>query len=149
VGAQAPDFAFTDFQGKSRKFSEFRGKILLLDFWATWCGPCLADMPRLRKLYDKYQSRGFEILGLDSELLGQDADEIDPQTQEQAKKLAAAKGAVWTHANTATTALVANKIFNLQTLPAKILIDREGKVVAWVTAKDDLDAILAELLGRD
>ena len=149
VGASVPDFAFTDFNGKSRKFSEFRGKYVLLDFWATWCSPCLADMPRLRQLYDKYQARGFDILGLDSETLGQDTDETDQQTQEQAKKVAAAKGAVWTHATAATAVPVANKVFKVQILPTKILIDREGKVVAWVKEKDDLDAMLAKLLAKE
>ncbi len=147
VGAQVPDFAFTDFAGKARKFSEFRGKYVLLDFWATWCSPCLADMPRLRKLYDKYQPNGFEILGLDSETLGQDTDETDLATQEQAKKVAAAKGAVWTHATSPTATPVAHRIFNVESLPSKILVDREGRIIAFVKEKDDLDAMLAGLLA--
>jgi len=149
VGATVPDFSFTDFRGESRKFSAFRGKYVLLDFWATWCSPCLADMPRLRKLYDKYQPQGFEILGLDSETLGQDTDETDPQTQQQAKQIAATKGAVWTHATAATAVPVANKVFNVQSLPTKILIDREGKVVAYVKEKDDLEAMLAKLFAKN
>src|SRR5207237_10273220 len=116
---------------------------VLLDVWATCCRQCLADMPRLRKLYDQYHSRGFEILGLDSETLGQDTDETEQQTQEQAKKVAAAKGAVWAHAMAATAVPVAHKIFNVQSLPTKILIDREGKVVTGVKEKDELDTIMA------
>jgi thiol-disulfide isomerase/thioredoxin len=142
-----PDFAFTDFAGKARKLSEFRGKYLLLDFWATWCSPCLADMPRLRKLYDKHQPNGFEILGLDSETLGQDTDDTDQATQDQAKKVAAAKGAVWTHATSPTATPVAHRIFNIESLPNKILIDRDGKIVAFVKEKDDLDAMLTGLLA--
>jgi thiol:disulfide interchange protein DsbD len=71
VGAMVPDFDFTDFTGKTRHFSEYRGRYLLLDFWASWCSPCLADIPHLQESYLKYRARGFAIVGMDSETLGQ------------------------------------------------------------------------------
>src|SRR5436305_22763 len=71
TGSVVPDFNFTDFAGKSRRFSEFRGRVVLLDFWASWCSPCLADIPQLRAAYQKYHASGFEIIGMDSETLGQ------------------------------------------------------------------------------
>jgi thiol-disulfide isomerase/thioredoxin len=148
AGWQVPDFAFTDFTGKKRKFSEYRGKYVLLDFWATWCSPCLADMPRLRKTYDQFHAQGFEILGMNSETIGQDTDETDKQTQAQAKKVAAAKGAVWTHATSATAVPVAGKLFKVSSLPTKILVDKEGKFIAKIGEKDDLAAILSGLLAQ-
>src|SRR5438309_2131955 len=56
VGAVIPDFAFTDFNGQPRHLSEFRGKFLLLEFWGTWCKPCVAEIPNLKVAYEKYKS---------------------------------------------------------------------------------------------
>ena len=74
MGAELPDFTFSDFDGKKHKLSEFRGKFVLIDFWATWCKPCLADIPHLKELSEKYKDKGFEILGMDSETLSPDEE---------------------------------------------------------------------------
>jgi len=149
VGAQVPDFAFTDFDDKPRKFSEFRGKYVLLDFWATWCGPCLGDIPHLKELHEKYQTRGFEILGMDSETLGQDPENAQEakETQARARKVAAAKGATWIHANDRTAVPVAVKTFGVESLPTKILIDPQGKIIARIKQGAELDQLLSSLLG--
>ena len=144
------EFTFTDFKGAERKFSEFRGKYVLLDFWATWCKPCLADIPHLKELYDKNKDKGFEIIGMDSETIGDDDSDADPefakQTAERAKQIVTTRGANWTHATSATAVPIANKIFGVKSLPTKILIDPEGKIVAQIKEGKELDEILAKLL---
>jgi thiol-disulfide isomerase/thioredoxin len=151
VGAQVPEFTFTDFDGKSRKFSEFRGNYVLIDFWATWCKPCLADIPHLKAVYAQYKDKGFAILGMDSETLSPD-EEPDPQfakeTQERAKNIVKTRGASWTHATSETALPVAVKVFGVGSLPTQILIDREGKIVTRIKTSAELDQILAELLGK-
>ncbi|BCB95138.1 thiol:disulfide interchange protein [Dissulfurispira thermophila] len=60
----APDFALNDITGKKVKLSEFRGRVILLNFWATWCGPCKAEMPSLNNLYNEFKDKGFVVLAV-------------------------------------------------------------------------------------
>jgi thiol-disulfide isomerase/thioredoxin len=126
LGAELPDFNFTDFNGKPRRLSEFRGKYVLLDFWGTWCGPCVADIPHLKKAFDKYQSRGFEILGMD-----QDED------LEKVKKFLTEKGASWTQATTASIKELIEQRFRITAFPTIILLDPKGQILS-LGRKDQL-----------
>lgn len=63
-GSEAPNFALPDVQERRVRLSDFRGKVVLLDFWATWCGPCLEELPDLKALHEKYKDKGFTIVGL-------------------------------------------------------------------------------------
>src|ERR1700709_1480810 len=63
-GKPAPEISLINMEGKQINLSDLKGKIVLIDFWASWCGPCRANNPRLIKLYQKYHDNGFEILGV-------------------------------------------------------------------------------------
>jgi len=149
TGALVPDFNFTDFDGKLRHFSEFRGRVVLLDFWASWCSPCLADIPQLKNAFQKYHASGFEIIGMDSETLGQ--KEIDPEfakeAQIKAREIVSTRGVTWTQSTADSSLPIAAGSFGIGNLPAKILIDRSGKVVARIKSVSELDELLPGLLS--
>jgi thiol-disulfide isomerase/thioredoxin len=149
LNAVVPDFSFTDFSGKARRFSEYRGHYVLLDFWASWCSPCLADIPKLKESYAKYRALKFEIIGMDSETLGQDQNDaaFAVETRARAREIVRTRGVTWTQATSETSVPVAVKIFGIENLPAKILIDPEGRIVARIKEGSDLDAILTRILS--
>ena len=149
IGALVPDFTFTDFNGKLRRFSEFRGRVVLLDFWASWCSPCLADIPQLKAAYQKYHPSGFEIVGMDSETLGQtDIDaSFAKDAQIRAREIVSTRGISWTQSTADSSLPIAVGSFGIENLPAKILIDRSGKVIARIKSVSELDELLPGLLG--
>lgn len=66
VGETAPDWQLSDAEGRSHALSEYRGKVVVMDFWATWCGPCSTLMPRLQKLHEKYKDNGVVVFGVNA-----------------------------------------------------------------------------------
>jgi thiol-disulfide isomerase/thioredoxin len=119
-GAEVADFPFTDFDGKQRKLSEFRGKYVLLDFWGSWCGPCVADVPHMKDAYDRFKSRGFEIVGLDYEH-GATSEKVRPFLKE--------KGVTWVNATPESVVELIDKRFRVTAFPTLVLLDSQGKVI--------------------
>ena len=64
IGKPVPDFTATDLDGNPISLQEYRGKVILLDFWAVWCGPCIAEMPNVKRVYESYKDAGFDIIGI-------------------------------------------------------------------------------------
>lgn len=117
VGSMLPNFAFKDFQGNSHEFAELRGKFVLLDFWAGWCGPCIAEFPRLVELYSRFKPRGLEIVGMNID---------DEEKLESARRLVAEKGVTWPQA---ISEELNRKRFRIGALPTKILVSPRGEII--------------------
>ena len=136
IGEMAPDIELADPDGKPLKLSSFRGKVVLIDFWASWCGPCRKEMPNVVKAYAKYKNKGFEIFGVSLD-------------KDKANWVEAIKtdGITWSQVSDLQqwNSSVVN-LYAIQGIPYTVLLDKEGKILAKNLRGDELDKKLAEIL---
>jgi peroxiredoxin len=111
----APDFTLRSLNGPNLRLQEQRGQVVMVNFWATWCGPCLVEMPHLNRLYEKYRSAGFVLLGVN----------IDEDSR-QAANLANRLGLRFPVLLDAEKKV--SRLYDLSTMPSTVLIDRDGRV---------------------
>jgi thiol-disulfide isomerase/thioredoxin len=141
-GKPAPAFALDDLSGRKVSLAGYRGKAVLINFWATWCGPCKIETPWLVELRNKYAAKGFEILGVDTE-----ADDLSPgDTAGWAKNKAAVSKFIAEEKVDYPMLLngdsIANKYGDPDALPTSFFVDRSGKVVAasmGLTSQSDIE----------
>jgi peroxiredoxin len=127
IGGEVPDFDFTDFRGKKRRLSEFRGKYLLIDFWGMWCPPCRRELPYLKAAYSKFHARGFEILGMNTD---------EPEIVSQVKSTLDKNGMTWPQARRESIAgLIRN--LRIHTYPTTLLIGPDGKIISLNNTQRD------------
>ncbi|HSL05085.1 MAG TPA: redoxin domain-containing protein [Nitrospiraceae bacterium] len=119
VGMQAEDFQLADLDGKTQSLGQYRGKIVLLNFWATWCKPCTTEMPAMQATYDKLRSKGFVVLAV-NEL------EDDAKVREHIKQYGHTFPVLMDRDNK-----VANQ-FGVFGLPVSVFIDQEGRVQEYI-----------------
>jgi thiol-disulfide isomerase/thioredoxin len=148
VGRTIPDFSFKDLDGKDRKLSDYRGKYVLLDFWGTWCSPCVGEIPNMKAAYEKYQARGFEIVGMNMESPeGGLTPEEYKDDVEKLRAFMAGKGGLWTQAAQQSIEKLAVENFLVQSYPVEILIGPDGTVAGLGLRGKLLEETLARLLG--
>jgi peroxiredoxin len=136
IGNEAPVFAQNDASGKSVSLASFKGKYVLVDFWASWCGPCRAENPNVVKAYQKFHAKGFDILGVSLD-------------EEKDKWIAAVKKDNLDWSQVSDLQGWKNNVamlYGVQGIPMNFLIDKEGKIIGKGLRGDDLDSKLEALL---
>ncbi|MGI8952894.1 MAG: peroxiredoxin family protein [Chitinophagaceae bacterium] len=134
IQLKAPEISLPDQKGVSVKLSSLQGKIVLIDFWASWCGPCRESMKGLRELYKKYKDKGFEIYGIS----------VD-ENKNYWRQAIFDEGMKWLQVIDAEGKIAAQ--WNVQYIPDTFLLDKNGNMIAVNSSKEELDKLLKKLLG--
>jgi peroxiredoxin len=136
IGMPAPEFTQNDSLGKPVSLSSFRGKYLLIDFWAAWCPPCRAENPNVVKAYQEYTDKGFEVLGVSLD-----------NSRDKWMKAVKDDGLTWTQVT--DLKYWSNEVaglYGISSIPSNLLLDREGVIIKKNLRGKDLLAALEELL---
>jgi peroxiredoxin len=135
-GQKLAAFTAKDTTGKSHSLSSFEGKVLLVDFWATWCGPCREEMPNVKKVYAQYKDQGFAILGVS---LDREQSALDAYVKEQ--------GIEWPQVFEGGQDLA--QMYAVTAIPRMLLLDRQGVIRAIDPRGPELEKAVAEVLGAE
>ena len=114
-GQQAPDFALKNSDGENIRLSEFRGDVVMINFWATWCGPCRQEMPLLDELYQRYQRVGFNLLGVN-------IDDDSRRAMEMIEELGVDFPVLFDDRKDVS------RLYEVEAMPVTVILDRQGTV---------------------
>lgn len=135
-GMDAPEIEMKDPYGQTRKLSDLRGNIVMIDFWASWCGPCRRENPNVVKLYHKYHDQGFEIYSVSLD-----------KTRDAWLKAINDDGLVWPNHVSDLNGWTSSggKTYGIMSVPSTVLIDKDGKIIARNLRGSDLERKLEEI----
>ncbi len=135
TGGEAPDIVMDNLEGESVKLSDLRGNVVLIDFWASWCGPCRRENPNVVRVYNKYNDKGFEILGVSLD-----------RTKSKWEAAIEKDGLTWLHVSDLKGwKNEAAQLYGVRSIPHTVLLDKDGKIIARNLRGPALEQKLAEI----
>ena len=135
IGSSAPDFVMNDMNGKPLKLSDYKGKYVLLDFWASWCVPCRKDNPYVKAAYEKFKDKNFVIIGVS-------VDEDGTKWKQAIEK----DQLPWKHISDLQKTNKVAELYGVQPIPDNFLISPDGKIIERGLHGDELERILGGIL---
>ncbi len=132
----AIDFDAVDINGKNIKLSEYKGKVVILDFWATWCPPCIKEIPNLKKIYAKYKGDDFEIISI----------ALERKPKENAIKFVAEKKMDWVHVIDKEKGKEIATEYKIRYIPTMYIINKKGEIIESGLRGENLAEKIGELL---
>lgn len=138
IGHKAPEFTVTGIDGKPINLSDYKGKYVMLDFWASWCAPCRAENPNVVKAYAAYKGKGFNILGISLDV-----------TKDDWKKAIAADKLTWAHGSDLQRFDgPTERLYHIEAIPSNFIIDPQGNIVAKNVTGQALEDFLNKTFNK-
>jgi thiol-disulfide isomerase/thioredoxin len=148
VGKPAPAIAANDVDGKPVSLADLKGKVVLVDFWATWCPPCVASIPALDALAEKYRGQRFEILAVNLDAMHDDAKD-DKAVLQDVRRFLVKHRVTWLNLLNGRGAGAFAAAYRVEQIPANFLVGRDGRIVAFDQSGEMLERALEHALKGD
>ncbi|MEO6809679.1 MAG: TlpA disulfide reductase family protein [Isosphaeraceae bacterium] len=148
LGKAAPPIATTDVDGEPIRLADLKGKVVLIDFWATWCSPCVSNTPELNSLYDQYHARGFEIIGVNVDGAREGND--DPASvRSTVRRFLIDFNVPWVTILNGDGDQDFTKPYGVSEIPAHFLVGRDGTIIQVEQTGESLDKCIKDALGPE